>query len=305
MNATVSGMITLHPPNIQVCGLPDEIWLHHILPFLPQKDLLTTALLSKKMNSLSRNTTLWHEVELFASPDTRSMDHFMFLMSMFKNVTTLKVSVTRPYIGDICYDPIDENEDLKNAIKNLLLTKPSVTRSELSFQNLGLQNPREDLRPIFEVFEEYGTYIDQVKMIENGLKSYVRWYNWIEEFIDVAPTLCSHLRVLELCDIELHPYPVDPNAVPNIIKGCQQLEELRIESKVLMRARELRNMLEEMENSRMLKFHYKTEKNMELWGMRHWNDSDLEWNSLDSKSYNIYFQKNVNGNIVMMSAVKK
>ena len=67
-----------------------------------------------------------------------------------------------PYTGDISLDLFDENEDLKNAIKNLLLQKPSVTKLELSFHNLGFPITREDLKPLFRVFEEYSNNIDQV-----------------------------------------------------------------------------------------------------------------------------------------------
>ena len=113
------------------------------------------------------------------------------------------------------------------------------------------------------------------------------------------------MRVLE-CDINLPAYPVGTGAVANIIKCCPQLEELIIDSKVFMRAMELQSMFEEMDDSKIQKFQYNIEKDIgDIRVMCYEENSDSEFDTLDSKSYNISVEKDKNSSVVMILVTKK
>ena len=258
---------------------PDEI-LIRIMTFLNQSDLLAAALVNKKMNRLARDPTLWKKVELFPSSSLRSMQHFLWLIRLFPHVNTLKVTLGRQ--GDQEFNFQDDNNQLKQAVTNLLIQRPSVSSFELDFHNLGIMFPRTVCLPLYQIFDQHAYGITNVKITEVSQDSYVKWYDWTEEFIDVAPRFWVHVKELKLNDIGLLSFPANNGALSNIVKNCGQLEKLLIHSRSVLKLVDLQNMLQDMEDSKLKVFRYSSEQEI-----RHWNDSKSEWNNLKSKSYHI------------------
>ena len=135
------------------------------MTFLSKRDLLTAAIVCKKMNTFARDSTLWKKFELIPKSSLRSMEHFMSLIGKFSLIDTLKVTLKRDCDNELNFTPIDENDQLREAVANLLIQKPSVKNIELNFHYLGLTIPRTDCNPLYNIFEEHGLSIQNVKII--------------------------------------------------------------------------------------------------------------------------------------------
>ena len=273
--------------NKHLIDLPDEI-LIWIMTFLSKRDLLTAAIVCKKLNTLARDSTLWKKLELIPKSSLRSMENFMSLIGKFSLVDTLKVTLKRDGDNELNFTPIEENEQLRQAVANLLIQKPSVKNIELDFHYLGLKLPSTDCHPLYNTFEEHGFGIQNVKISEVGEHSYIRWYHWTEEFLVVAPRFWSHVKVLKLNDVCLPlSFPADNGALSKIIKNSGHLEELFINSRSILRLNDVQNFLTDMEDTKLQIFDY-----MSDWDIRHPSDSESEWCNLKSKSYHIRIEGN-------------
>ena len=289
-------MIIITSTEEHLGDFPDEIWLR-IMTFLAQRDLLAAALVSKKMNTLARDPTLWIRMELFPNSIMRSMEHFLWLIRMFPSVNTLKVTLRQVCNQEFNSNPVDENDQLKQAVTYLLVQRPSIKSFELEYHNLGIMLPRTDCLPIYHIFEQHGHGIEKVKITESGLDSYVKWYDWTEEFIDVSPRFWLHVKQLKLNDIGVESFPVKNGALSNIVKNCSQLEELVIHSRAVLKLEDLQNMLQDMEDSKLQIFCYTSDQDI-----CHWNSSKSEWRNLKPKYYHVSMEEDEEERVKLITA---
>ena len=260
---------------MELLDFSDEV-IVLILKYLNQVELAHAALVSKKMKELARTSILWKRMKIYAYPMTnfhlkRSTESLGSMIDGFVNIKTIDIILKHSWTGN------NHGDDLTEGLKFILDKKSSVQAIELHLSNQGLT----ECKSIYEILEDHGSNIDSIKILEKGPGTFWRWEDWTKEFMNVAPMFWSHLKTVELKDGGVRPLIVEDGALVKIIQNSPHLQTLVINSGSMLKAEEIHNMLDMMEEHKEIRvFKYKTI--WDIWG----SESPKGMKCFDSKSFN-------------------
>ena len=279
-------------------GIPNEIWVKHILTHLNQRELAKTALLSREFKVLARTSVLWKRLELYASPSMhhaaeRSMDAFSSFIEDLVNIETINIILKDTRNDNYQGEPID---DVKTALKILLIKNSSIKAIGLHLNNNGLS----ECEPIYNIVEDHGSNIESIKIIEDSNGTFWRWEDLTKKFLLVAPTFWSHLKKVELKDGGIRQIMVDDGALVKVIQSCPILQTLIINSGSMLKALEIFATLKAMEEHGEMKlFQYRT-----IWDIMD-NNRTIRQKCFKSKLFNAGIKYDEYENTMLIYAYRR
>ena len=260
-------------------GLPDGIWTDYIFPHFSQQELMNAALLSKKAYSLVRSPNLWKELVVYENrhdtyASSRSITHFDLLTRKFTKLERINVYLGKMWSSSIRNIPPDRYGDWILALRSLFSPGDrqigNLRKLRLDFNHHGSVISREDCERFFSELQEYSRqfhlYIQDVTLKEichHQCHIHVRWWNWLEDFLVLAPRFWSSVEKLDIGDTTLNnsrsgqTYQT-PIIFRRIVKHCPRLKVLAITTWSSCDQEAIIRMLKIIEGSDIVEFELKT-----------------------------------------------
>lgn len=263
-------------------GMPDGIWIDYIFSHFSQQELIIAALWCKKAYSLVRSPKLWKELVVYENPhDTftgsRSITHFDMLTRKFFKLESINICLRKRWSPSIRNIPPDRYSDWIMALRRSLLTSGDGHRSilkklQLDFNHHGSVITREDCERFFSELQEYSSQfpglIQDVTLKEichHQSHIHVRWWNWMDDFLLVAPDFWSHVEKLDIDDSTVHvsrtgqsgPILMDEQSFGRMVEYCPRLKMVAITTWSSCKQKQINRMLKVIEGSNIARFHIK------------------------------------------------